>query len=83
MSHLKPQIVLCICTYRRPDGLAKLLNALPALHDSDDMIVVVSDNDAGNNDNGRLSARCRFRLYTPQNVPAQNTPKAQLAQDAQ
>ncbi len=47
MSHLKPQIVLCICTYRRPDGLAKLLTALPALHASDDMIVVVSDNDAG------------------------------------
>lgn len=40
------KIVLCICTYRRPDGLKKLLNALPALHGEYELEVVVADNDA-------------------------------------
>ncbi len=38
--------VLCICTYRRPDGLKKLLDALPSLDESDALEVVVVDNDA-------------------------------------
>ncbi len=37
--------VLCICTYRRPDGLRKLLETLPQLDGADDLQVVVSDND--------------------------------------
>lgn len=38
--------VLCICTYRRPAGLRKLLETLPQLSDTDGLEVVVSDNDA-------------------------------------
>lgn len=37
-------IVICICTYRRPDGLRKLLDALPTLQSSDVLSVVVVDN---------------------------------------
>lgn len=37
--------VLCICTYRRPAGLRKLLETLPQLADTDGLEVVVSDND--------------------------------------
>ncbi len=43
------KIVLGICTYRRPDELKKLLDALPNLHDIEDkhtLEVVVADNDA-------------------------------------
>lgn len=40
------KVVLCICTYRRPDGLAKLLSSLPALKLDHPLCVVVSDNDA-------------------------------------
>ncbi len=40
------KVVLCVCTYRRPAGLKKLLDNLPALHGADDLQVVVSDNDA-------------------------------------
>ncbi len=43
------KIVLGICTYRRPDGLRKLLNALPALRDIRNihtLEIVVADNDA-------------------------------------
>ena len=39
-------IVLGVCTYRRPDGLAKLLNSLPALEGDNRLTVVVADNDA-------------------------------------
>jgi len=39
-------IVLCVCTYKRPDGLKKLLDKLPALRNADKLQVVVSDNDA-------------------------------------
>lgn len=39
-------VVLCICTYRRPEGLAKLLDALPSLEHNCKLSVVVSDNDA-------------------------------------
>ena len=42
-----PKIVLCVCTYRRPDGLRKLLEALPSLDSADHMEIVVADNDAG------------------------------------
>lgn len=38
--------VLCICTYRRPEGLRKLLETLPQLIDADALEVIVSDNDA-------------------------------------
>ena len=38
--------VLCICTYRRPDGLRKLLLALPTVQGSEDLTIVVADNDA-------------------------------------
>ncbi|MFK7861275.1 MAG: glycosyltransferase family 2 protein [Granulosicoccus sp.] len=40
------KIVLGICTYRRPQGLLKLLHALPALHGVNNLEVVVADNDA-------------------------------------
>jgi len=46
MSQPQNDIVLCICTYRRPDGLRKLLDALPTLTGIEDLQVVVSDNDA-------------------------------------
>ncbi|MGQ7844263.1 glycosyltransferase family 2 protein [Granulosicoccus sp. 3-233] len=39
--------VLCICTYRRPAGLRKLLETLPQLAGTDGLEVVVSDNDPG------------------------------------
>lgn len=38
-------VVLCICTYRRPKGLAKLLDALCQLQHEVNLSVVVSDND--------------------------------------
>ena len=38
--------VLCICTFRRPDGLRKLLLALPAVQGSEGLTIVVADNDA-------------------------------------
>lgn len=38
--------VLCICTYRRPDGLRKLLESLPQIEASEGLQVVVCDNDA-------------------------------------
>jgi len=40
------KIVLGICTYRRPDGLLKLLEALPELIGVDELEIVVADNDA-------------------------------------
>jgi len=47
MNSESPKIVLCICTYRRPDGLQKLLEALPRLEGASNMEIVVVDNDAG------------------------------------
>lgn len=47
MTDASPKIVLCICTYRRPEGLSKLLDTLPTLQSAEGMEVVVSDNDAG------------------------------------
>lgn len=38
-------IVLAVCTYRRPDGLLKLLEALTSLNDIEGLSVVVADND--------------------------------------
>lgn len=38
--------VLCVCTYRRPDSLRELLLALPNLEQSQNLSVVVADNDA-------------------------------------
>lgn len=37
-------IVICICTYQRPDGLRKLLESLPTLVRHDSLSVVVVDN---------------------------------------
>ncbi len=37
--------VLCICTYRRPQGLQNLLNELCNLHDAIGLQIVVADND--------------------------------------
>lgn len=44
MTNKALKIVLCICTYRRPEGLKKLLNSLPALDNIPDLEVVVADN---------------------------------------
>ncbi|MFT6302882.1 MAG: succinoglycan biosynthesis protein ExoM [Granulosicoccus sp.] len=41
------KIILCICTYRRPDGLQKLLEALPKLEGATNLEIVVADNDSG------------------------------------
>lgn len=38
--------VLCVCTYRRPEGLRKLLESLTTLSGTDDMQIVVVDNHA-------------------------------------
>lgn len=46
MNTESPKIILCICTYRRPDGLRKLLEALPELEGASNMEVIVADNDA-------------------------------------
>lgn len=40
------KVVLCICTYRRPDGLLRLLKSLPLLQHSASLSVVISDNHA-------------------------------------
>lgn len=46
MSEPAPlSIVLCVCTYRRPDGLKKLLDSLPLLQLDHPLQVVVADND--------------------------------------
>jgi glycosyltransferase involved in cell wall biosynthesis len=47
MNTESSKIVLCICTYRRPDGLRNLLEALPQLESASNMEIVVADNDAG------------------------------------
>lgn len=47
MNTVYPKVIVCICTYRRPDGLRKLLEALPKLEHACDLEVVVADNDAG------------------------------------
>ena len=47
MNAQSHKIVLCICTFRRPDGLKKLLDALPTLESSSGLQVVVADNDIG------------------------------------
>ena len=41
------KVVLCICTYKRPDGLLKLLRAVEQLDFDDDLSLVVIDNAAG------------------------------------
>jgi len=38
------KVVLCICTYKRPDGLAKLLENLTTLSPATPDVVVVIDN---------------------------------------
>lgn len=40
------KIVLGICTYRRPEGLLKLLESLPSLDGVDELEIVVADNDS-------------------------------------
>lgn len=47
MTVIAPKIIVCICTYRRPDGLRKLLEVLPTLEGADNVEVVVADNDSG------------------------------------
>jgi succinoglycan biosynthesis protein ExoM len=47
MNKELPSIILCICTYRRPDGLRKLLETLPELEGAFNFEIVVADNDAG------------------------------------
>ncbi|MGK0284890.1 MAG: succinoglycan biosynthesis protein ExoM [Patiriisocius sp.] len=47
MNTEPPKIILCICTYRRPDGLRKLLETLPELEGASNLEIVVADNDAG------------------------------------
>jgi len=54
--------VLCVCTYRRPDSLRELLLALPDLEQSQDLRVVVADNDAA----GEGAAVCND---LPENYP--------------
>lgn len=54
--------VLCICTYRRPEGLRALLESLPSLAASDGMQVVVVDNHA----DGEGAAVCS---QLPENYP--------------
>lgn len=39
--------VVCICTYRRPEGLARLLDALAKIASPADLQIVVVDNDPG------------------------------------
>ncbi len=40
------KIVLCICTFRRPEELRKLLQTLPAIQGAEDLEIVVADNDS-------------------------------------
>ncbi len=40
------KVAICICTYRRPDGLSKLLDALQLLEFDGEVTVAVADNDA-------------------------------------
>lgn len=47
MNMNKPKVILCICTYRRPIGLQKLLDALPKLEGASNLEIVIADNDAG------------------------------------
>ena len=41
------KVALCICTFRRPEGLARLLDELTKLNGGVELEVVVADNDAG------------------------------------
>ncbi len=41
------KVALCICTFRRPEGLTRLLDELTALRGDVDLEIVVADNDAG------------------------------------
>jgi len=47
--------VICVCTYKRPDGIRLLLNALTQLHDANGIQICVVDNDAA----GEGAAVCK------------------------
>jgi len=73
MNKSIPTIVLCICTYRRPDGLRKLLDSLPELDAgdgqryADQLQIVVADNDAAREGLAvceLLPATYPFKLHT-------------------
>lgn len=59
-------ITLCICTFKRPEGLERLLNAVAALETDCDLSVVVIDNDGecgeGANFCRRLASDYRWPL---------------------
>ncbi len=56
--------VLCVCAYRRPNSLRQLLLALPDLEQSEDLTVVVADNDIA----GEGAAACK---ELPEHYPYQ------------
>ncbi len=59
--------VLCICTYRRPEGLLRLLGTLPDLAGTNPLELVIIDNDAdqdGLQALAQLPADYPFRIHT-------------------
>lgn len=63
------KIVLCICTYRRPEGLKKLLHALTSVRSSHSLEVVVADNDKaaeGIAACNEMAANYPFTIHTTQ-----------------
>ncbi|HZS62749.1 MAG TPA: glycosyltransferase [Gemmatimonadaceae bacterium] len=63
MGAVKARVAVCIATYARPDGLARLLDGLAALHTDACVRVVVVDNDATGPSRDACEARASaFRL---------------------
>jgi len=68
--------VVCVCTYRRPEGLRALLNSLTTLSDAQGIEIVVVDNDAG----GEGAAVCtNLPADYPFTVHAQVEPQAGIS----
>lgn len=58
-----PRIVVAIPTYRRPQGLERLLRALAGLKTNAELRVLVADNDAGQADGQAVVARIKSQSY--------------------
>lgn len=62
------KIGLCICTYRRPDGLARLLDELRQLQGEHDLSIFVADNDSEAREGVAVAERLQDYPYPVQTL---------------
>lgn len=62
------KIAICICTYRRPEGLTHLLTKLQSLETTDDVTIVIADNDHDRQEGIQVAEKhrshCRWPIVT-------------------